>query len=197
MQKHSLEKLISIIAKLPGLGQKSSRRIALHLLQNKEIMCRLSESLAVTAQEMRFCEVCSNLDAVSPCYICNADDRDNTILCVVEGVADLWALERSKLYNGLYHILGGTLSAINGKTPESLNIEQLKKRFTDKHSIKEVIIATNATLEGESTGHYVANIVEKIGIKATRLAHGIPLGGELDHMDDGTLTIALKLRQLF
>ena len=196
MQQNSLQNLISIIAKLPGLGQRSARRISLYLLQNKELMNQLAESMLWTAQEMKFCKICNNLDAVSPCYICKLEDRDKSLLCVVEGISDLWALERSKLYNGVYYVLGGTLSAINGNTPESLNIEKFKKRL-DVNQIKEVIIATNATLDGESTGHYIAGLVEKAGIKATRLAHGIPMGGELDHMDDGTLTIALKLRQLF
>ncbi|MDJ1407252.1 MAG: recombination mediator RecR [Candidatus Midichloria sp.] len=195
MQQNSLQNLISIIAKLPGLGHRSARRIVLHLLQHKELMHKLSESIISTAKEMKFCEICSNLDSVSPCAICGSNTRDKSLICVVEGVADLWALERSKLYNGLYHVLGGTLSAINGTTPESLTIDKLKRRLIS--NISEVIIATNATLEGESTGHYIASLVEKAGIKATRLAHGIPMGAELDHMDDGTLTIALKLRQLF
>lgn len=195
MQHNSLQNLISIISKLPGLGQRSARRISLYLLQNKELMHKLAKSMLWTAEEMKFCEICNNLDAISPCYICNFENRDKSLLCVVEGVSDLWALERSKLYNGIYHVLGGTLSAINGKTPNTLNIEKLKKRLNNQ--IKEVIIATNATLDGESTGHYIAGLVENAGIKATRLAHGIPMGAELDHMDDGTLTIALKLRQLF
>ena len=196
MHPNSLQQLMALIAKLPGLGQRSARRIALHLLQNKTIMQNFSELLELTAYEMKFCDICSNLDSISPCSICSDTARDANILCVVEGISDLWALERSQLYKGLYHVLGGTLSAINGKTPESLNIDQLKKRLS-LNTIKEVIIATNATLEGESTGHYIANIIEHIGIKATRLAHGIPMGGELDHMDDGTLTIALKSRQIF
>ena len=196
MSSNSLHQLMALIAKLPGLGQRSARRIALHLLQNKSIMQDFSELLELTAYEMKFCSICSNLDSISPCSICTDDSRDTSLLCVVEGISDLWALERSQLYRGLYHVLGGTLSAINGKTPESLNIDQLKKRFAP-NAIKEVIIATNATLEGESTGHYIANIIEGIGIKATRLAHGIPMGAELDHMDDGTLTIALRSRQIF
>ncbi|WHQ46600.1 MAG: recombination mediator RecR [Candidatus Midichloria sp.] len=195
MQQNSLQNLISIIAKLPGLGHKSARRIALYLLQNKELMHKLSESIISTAKEMKFCEICSNLDSISPCEICSSNARDKNLICIVEGVSDLWALERSNLYNGLYHVLGGTLSAINGTTPESLTIGKLKKRLSS--NISEVIIATNATLEGESTGHYIASLVEEVGLKVTRLAHGIPMGAELDHMDDGTLTIALKLRQLF
>ena len=192
-----LQDLISLIAKLPGLGQRSAKRIVLHLLQNKELMYKLSDSLVSTAREVQHCEICNNLDVISPCNICADETRDRHLLCIVETVADLWALEKNKLYNGLYHVLGGTLSAMDGTTPELLNIEKLGGRLNDDADIKEVIVATNATLEGESTGHYVASIVEKSEKKVTRLAHGIPMGATLDHMDDGTLTIAFKLRQLF
>ncbi len=193
----ALQNLISLVARLPGLGQRSARRIALHLAQDLELIEKLANTLRLTASEIKICELCSNIDSISPCAICIAPNREKNLLCVVEGVGDLWALERSKLYNGLYQVLGGALSAIEGKTPETLNTEQLKKRLNQNPNINEVIIATNATLEGESTGHYIASIVEKIGIKTTRLAHGIPMGAELDHMDDGTLGIALRLRQLF
>lgn len=196
-QNDSLNEVISLIAKLPNLGMRSARKISLHLLQNKELLSRLSDALKKTAEDMIFCHICMNIDTCSPCSICASPSRDQSIICVVEGIGDLWALERGGLYNGLYHVLGGTLSAIHGKTPETLNFDQFKKRLQNGTAVKEVIIATNATLDGESTSHYIASLVEALDIKATRIAHGIPMGGELDHMDDGTLKMAFKLRHIF
>lgn len=196
MSRNSLQKLIEYIAKLPGLGQKSGRRIALHLLQNKEVMTELSASMDQAARDVKTCDRCGNMDFSFLCSICADPSRDHSIICIVEGIPELWSLERSSLYKGLYYVLGGTLSAMNGITPEILRIEKLKAIVVD-NAVQEVIIATNATLEGESTGQYIADVLYPYGIKITRLAHGIPMGGALEYMDEGTITMALKLRHLF
>ncbi|WPX97360.1 recombination mediator RecR [Candidatus Bandiella euplotis] len=196
MQINSLEQLIKTISKLPGLGPKSAKRIALSLIQNKDEMVKLSSLLDQTVAEIKICKICANIDVSNPCAICMDDKRDGSVLCVVENIADLWAIEKSKTYKGTYHVLGGTLSAIEGKTPQSLNINNIQDRVT-VHSIQEVIIATNSTLEGQTTGHYIAKLLEPLGVKMSRLASGIPIGAELDYIDDGTLALALKLRHKF
>lgn len=192
---NDLEKLISYIAKLPGVGKRSSRRVALHLLKNKEnLMLPLASSLNLAAQNIKACETCGNYDVTDPCGICTNEKRDKSLIAVVENVSDLWAMERGGVYKGQYHILGGVLSAIDGITPQDLKIEKLLKRAKEQ-GVLEVIIATNATLEGQTTAHYISQNLQELNIKVTRLAHGIPLGGELDYMDEGTISTALQARK--
>ena len=194
MSEQYLEKLIKKVSKLPGLGPRSSRRVVLHLLKDKEkLLLPLIEDLTTVANNIRSCMECGNLDENEICKICKDSSRNQNLLCVVETVADLWALERSNVYNGKYHILGGVLSAIDGVNPEQLNIASLEKRLENK-SITEIIIAISATLDGQTTAHYLAEILSKFNINITRLAHGLPVGGELDFLDDGTIAQALKAR---
>ena len=194
MSEQYLEKLIKKVSKLPGLGPRSSRRVVLHLLKDKEkLLLPLIEDLTTVANNIRSCSECGNLDENEICQICKDSSRNQNLLCVVETVADLWALERSNVYNGKYHILGGVLSAIDGVNPEQLNIASLEKRLENK-SITEIIIAISATLDGQTTAHYLAEILSKFNINITRLAHGLPVGGELDFLDDGTIAQALKAR---
>jgi recombination protein RecR len=195
MEISTLEKLIKIIAKLPGLGPRSARRIAIHLIKNTDnIMLPLAEALKNVAQEIKVCGGCGNIDIHDPCSICSDAKRDGSQLCIVEDVSDLWAMERGNIFKGFYHILGGTLSALDGRTPETLNFESLKQRVANS-DFKEVIVATNATLEGQTTGFYIVDMLKPYDIKITRLANGIPMGAELDYMDEGTLSLALKMRQ--
>ena len=194
MSEQYLEKLIKKVSKLPGLGPRSSRRVVLHLLKDKEkLLLPLIEDLTTVANKIRSCIEFGNLDENEICQICKDSSRNQNLLCVVETVADLWALERSNVYNGKYHILGGVLSAIDGVNPEQLNIASLEKRLENK-SITEIIIAISATLDGQTTAHYLAEILSKFNINITRLAHGLPVGGELDFLDDGTIAQALKAR---
>ena len=194
MSEQYLEKLIKKVSKLPGLGPRSSRRVVLHLLKDKEkLLLPLIEDLTTVANNIRSGMECGNLDENEICQICKDTSRNQNLLCVVETVADLWALERSNVYNGKYHILGGVLSAIDGVNPEQLNIASLEKRLENK-SITEIIIAISATLDGQTTAHYLAEILNKFNISITRLAHGLPVGGELDFLDDGTIAQALKAR---
>ncbi len=195
MQIGSVEQLIKIIAKLPGLGPRSARRIALHLIKNSQnLMLPLADVIKQVAQEIKICKECGNIDTTSPCSICTSEKRDTTQLCVVEDVTDLWAMERGNIFKGHYHVLGGSLSALDGRTPDTLNFESLKNRVANSN-FKEVIIATNATLEGQTTGFYVVDLLKPYNIKTSRLANGIPMGAELDYMDEGTLSLALKMRQ--
>ncbi|MDF3048036.1 MAG: recombination protein RecR [Candidatus Midichloriaceae bacterium] len=190
-----LDQLIKSFAKLPGLGPRSGRRIALHLLKNKrQSMLDLSDLIKLVAEEIKTCSECGNLDVKSPCGICSSQLRDKQIICVVEDVSDLWAIERGDIFKGVYHVLGGTLSAIEGRTPDKLNLPNLLNRV-DANGAKEVIIATNSNLEGQTTGFYVADILQPFNVKTSRLAHGIPIGAELDYLDEGTLSHALKMRQ--
>ena len=194
MSEQYLEKLIKKVSKLPGLGPRSSRRVVLHLLKDKEkLLLPLIEDFNTVANNIRNCFECGNLDENEICQICKDSSRNQNLLCVVETVADLWALERSNVYNGKYHILGGVLSAIDGVNPEQLNIASLEKRL-ENESITEIIIAISATLDGQTTAHYLAEILSKFNINITRLAHGLPVGGELDFLDDGTIAQALKAR---
>ena len=194
MSEQYLEKLIKKVSKLPSLGPRSSWRVVLHLLKDKEkLLLPLIEDLSTVANNIRSCIECGNLDESEICQICKDPSRNQKLLCVVETVADLWALERSNVYNGKYHILGGVLSAIDGVNPEQLNISSLEKRLENK-SITEIIIAISATLDGQTTAHYLAEILSKFNINITRLAHGLPVGGELDFLDDGTIAQALKAR---
>ncbi len=190
-----LQILIQLLAKLPGLGPRSARRVALHLLKYRtELMLPLSEALLTAAQALKTCQICGNLDTQDPCAICTSGSRDLGLLCVVESIADLWALERSRSYKGYYHVLGGTLSALDGIGPEQLKIPALIQRIQTS-GVREVILALNATVEGQTTSYYLADALKPTEAKVTALAHGVPLGGELDYLDDGTLTAALGARR--
>jgi len=195
MTLSDIERLIQLLAKLPGLGPRSARRAALQLLKKRELlMLPLARALEDAAANIRSCAVCGNLDTADPCGICTDSRRDSASLCVVADVADLWALERAAAFRGRYHVLGGLLSALDGIGPEQLSIAGLQKRIAEG-GIKEVILAIAATVDGQTTAHYVADRLEGAGVTITRLAHGVPVGGELDYLDDGTLTQALKARR--
>ena len=188
-----LDTLIRLLAKLPGLGPRSARRAALHLIKRREsLMTPLATALARAADAIRTCPVCGNLDTIEPCAICRDPERDATAICVVEDLADLWALERTGAFRGRYHVLGGTLSALDGIGPEDLTIDRLVARVNPG---QELILALNATVEGQTTAHYIADRLANAGVKLSRLAQGVPIGGELDYLDDGTLTAALKSRR--
>lgn len=189
-------RLIELIARLPGLGPRSARRVALHLLKRRDgLMMPLAEALAEAGEKISKCQTCGNFDTLQPCAVCQTEGRDEGLLCVVEDVPDLWALERGGAFRGRYHVLGGVLSALDGVGPEELNIGSLKTRL-QTGAIREVILALNATVDGQTTAHYVAEQIEDMGVEVTRLAHGVPVGGELDHLDDGTLAAALRSRRL-
>lgn len=190
-----IERLAELLARLPGLGPRSARRAVLHLLKHQETLLRpLAAALEQTAESVKACATCGNLDTVEPCSVCSDPRRDRSTLCVVEEVGDLWALERAGVFGGLYHVLGGTLSALDGVGPEDLRIASLVSR-TAAGGVEEVILATNATVDGQTTGHYIVERLADCGVEVSRLAHGVPLGGELDYLDDGTLTAALKARR--
>ena len=187
-----IERLIQLLSKLPGLGPRSARRAALALLKKRDTLLEpLADALREAADAILTCEICGNLDTQSPCAICSDPRRDPHILCVVEDVADLWALERAGVFRGRYHVLGGALSALDGITPERLNVTQLLERV--KQNVDEVILAMNATVEGQTTAHYLMDLLGDL--KVTRLAHGVPVGGELDYLDEGTLSAAFKARR--
>lgn len=187
-----IERLIQLLSKLPGLGPRSARRAALALLKKRDTLLEpLAASLREAADAILTCEVCGNLDTSSPCAICSDGRRDPHLLCVVEDVADLWALERAGIFRGRYHVLGGALSALDGVTPERLNVGKLLERV--KQNVDEVILAMNATVEGQTTAHYLMDLLGDM--KVTRLAHGVPVGGELDYLDEGTLSAAFKARR--
>ncbi|MBQ9271254.1 MAG: recombination protein RecR [Alphaproteobacteria bacterium] len=195
MQGNDIEKLIKIIAKLPALGARSSRRIVLHLLKKKETsLLPLINALQNVADNIKKCPICGNFDTDEPCAICADSARDSEAICVVQDVADLWAMERVGLYKGQYHVLGGILSALDGITPEDLNIESLFSRL-NKGVIKEVILALPATIDGQITTHYLLSRLKEYPLKITTLAQGLPLGAELDYMDDGTIQLALSARK--
>jgi recombination protein RecR len=189
-----IERLIQLLAKLPGLGPRSARRAALALLKRREALLEpLAIAMRDAAAAIRSCEICGNLDTASPCSLCRDPRRDSHVLCVVEDVADLWALERASVFRGRYHVLGGALSALDGVTPEKLNLSTLLDRV--KGGVEEVILAMNATVEGQTTAHYLVDALQPSGVKVTRLAHGVPVGGELDYLDEGTLSAAFKARR--
>ena len=197
MQENDLEKLIYLLSKLPGLGKRSARRAVLHLIQNKEsLMIPLAESIDSASKSISVCNECGNIDSLNPCNICSNQSRSAEIICVVEEVSDLWAIERSNMFKGLYHVLGGTLSAIDGRGPDDLNINSLIEKVSN-NNIEEIILATNATIEGQTTAHYITNKLDSSKIKITQIAHGIPIGGELDYLDEGTLTTAFNARRSF
>lgn len=190
-----IERMIQLLARLPGLGPRSARKAALHLLQRREALLEpLAEAMATAADRIVTCGNCGNIDTVSPCAICADERRDSSLIVVVEEVGDLWALERANIANARYHVLGGTLSPLDGVGPEDLNIAGLMARAGDE-AVREVLLALNATVEGQSTAHYLMDQLEPLGVSVSRLAHGVPVGGELDYLDDGTLTAALKSRR--
>lgn len=192
-----IERLIQILAKLPGLGPRSARRAVLHLIKNREkLLIPLAIALADARDKVVVCSVCGNVDTIDPCSLCNDPRRDHGVICVVEDVSDLWALERAGAWSGLYHVLGGTLSAIEGVRPEDLAIASLNARASAPE-IKEVVLAVNATVEGQTTAHYITDLLKPLPIKLSRLAHGVPVGGELDYLDEGTLTAAIRARREF
>ncbi len=195
MVSAEIENLITLLAKLPGLGPRSARRAVLHLIKRRESLAQpLTKAMGDVLENILTCSACGNLDTQDPCQLCTDPKRDATLICVVEDVADLWALERAKVFQGHYHVLGGTLSALDGVGPEDLNIPGLIDRVGNG-GIKEVILATSATVDGQTTAHYLCDRLAGTGVHVTELAHGVPVGGELDYLDDGTLGAALKARQ--
>jgi recombination protein RecR len=195
MNGPQIERLIQLLGRLPGLGPRSARRVALHLLKKREaLMQPLSAALADAASAIRPCSTCGNLDTTDPCSICADPRRDPGLICVVEDVGDLWAMERGRIFSGHYHVLGGTLSALDGIGPDELNIAALLRRIRGG-GVREVIVATNATVDGQTTAHYLAERLGDSNVPLSRLAHGVPVGGELDWLDDGTLATALKARR--
>lgn len=190
-----IERLIQLLAKLPGLGPRSARRAALFLIKNRErLLAPMALAMAEAQEKVTICSECGNVDTVDPCTLCTDARRDRTTICVVEEVGDLWALERAGAWSGLYHVLGGTLSAIEGVRPEDLAIGSLIER-AGAAQVKEVVLALNATVEGQTTAHYITERLKALGIAASRLAHGVPVGGELDYLDEGTLTQAIRARR--
>lgn len=195
MQGKEIEKLTKIIAKLPALGTRSARRIVLQLLKKKETtLLPLITALQEVADNVKKCPICGNFDTKEPCSVCQDTTRDKETVCVVQDVADLWAMERVGLYRGQYHVLGGILSALDGVTPDDLNVEGLFARLPSG-AIKEVILALPATIDGQITAHYLLSRLKEFPVKVTTLAQGIPLGAELDYMDDGTIQLALSARK--
>jgi len=190
-----IERLVQLLAKLPGLGPRSARRAALALLKRKETLLQpLAAALEETARTIKACNTCGSLDSADPCSICADPRRDGSLICVVEDVADLWALERAGVFRGRYHVLGGTLSALDGRGPDQLNLGSLVERVR-KGEIREVVLGLNATVEGQTTAHYVTDLIAPLGVAVTRLAHGVPVGGELDYLDEGTLAAAFAARR--
>lgn len=195
MQDGPLQHLIKMLSGLPGLGNRSARRIALNMLNNREqTMLPLAKLLERTAREIKTCGTCSNLDMIDPCSICKDLKRSKTQICVVAQVSDLWAIERTGAYKGQYHVLGGLLSALDGIGPDQLNAADLFERARETE-IQEIILALSATVDGQSTAHYIADHIGREGLEVTHLAHGVPVGGELDYLDDGTITTALRARK--
>jgi len=195
MASPEIEALTGALSKLPGLGPRSARRAVLHLLKKRETALEpLLSALAEVSERLETCASCGNVDTSDPCGICTDPRRDARALCVVEEVADLWALDRSRLFPGRFHVLGGRLSALEGVRPEDLTIDRLVARI-EAGGIDEVVLALNATLEGQTTAHYIADRIERFPVRVTQLAHGLPVGGELDYLDEGTLAQALRARR--
>jgi recombination protein RecR len=195
MTTSEIERLIQLLARVPGLGPRSARRAVLHLMKRRDdLMLPLADAMRAAAERIRACSECGNLDTRDPCGICRDGERDRHLICVVEEVGDLWALERTAAFRGRYHVLGGTLSALDGRGPEELNVDKLLRRVREDR-VSEVILALSATVDGQTTAHYIAERLGDLGVQVTRLAHGVPVGGELDYLDDGTLTAALRARR--
>lgn len=192
-----IERLIQLLAKLPGLGPRSARRAALHLIKKKDqLLVPLSEAMGIAVRDIGICSVCGTVDTSDPCTICSDENRDLSVLVVVEDVSDLWALERAGAVNARYHVLGGTLSPLDGVGPDDLNLASLIDRC-GAPEIQEVILAISATVEGQTTAHYIMDQLGHLDVHVTKLAHGVPVGGELDYLDEGTLAQALKARTRF
>jgi recombination protein RecR len=191
-----IERLIQLLARLPGLGPRSARRAALHLIKKREqLMSPLAEAIETARDKIVVCSVCGNIDTHNPCTVCTDHKRDPSLIVVVADVADLWALERANAVNGRYHVLGGTLSPLDGVGPQDLTIDALVSRAHDP-VVKEAILALNATVDGQTTAHYITDLLHNAEVKVTRLAHGVPVGGELDYLDEGTLSAAIRQRTL-
>ena len=194
MTSDEIGRVVKLLARLPGLGPRSAQRAALAMLKRPEtLMLPLAEAMRACADTVRPCPACGNLDTVSPCRICADPKRDPHSLCVVTDVEDLWAIERAGVYRGRYHVLGGTLRALDGIGPEQLGIDRLLRRA--ETDVTEVILALAATVDGQTTGHYIAERLRPLGIRVTRLGHGVPIGGELNYLDEGTLDAAMQARQ--
>jgi recombination protein RecR len=192
-----IERLIQLLARLPGLGPRSARRAALFLIKKREqIMGPLAGALQMAIEKIAVCRVCGNIDSQNPCTVCTDPRRDAAVLVVVADVADLWALERAHAINARYHVLGGTLSPLDGVGPEDLAIDALIARAHEP-AVTEIILALNATVDGQTTAHYITDLLHDAGVKVTRLAHGVPVGGELDYLDEGTLAAAIRSRTPF
>ena len=192
-----IERLIQLLAKVPGLGPRSARRAALHLIKKKEqLLAPLAAAMGEAVEKVRVCSTCGNVDTCDPCTVCTDPRRDNATIIVVEDVSDLWALERAAVVSARYHVLGGTLSPLDGIGPDDLNIGPLVSRVA-AGGVSEVILAVNATVEGQTTAHYITDQLAGLDVKVTRLAHGVPVGGELDYLDEGTLAAALRSRTAF
>ena len=195
MASQEIDALTQALSRLPGLGPRSARRVVLHLIKKRDTSLEpLLTALAEVGEKLTECSTCGNVDTKDPCSVCADPRRDESMLCVVEEVADLWALDKSRLFPGRYHVLGGRLSALDGVRPEDLSIDQLLARV-EKGGIDEIVLAMNATLEGQTTAHYLAERLEKYPVRITQLATGLPVGGELDYLDEGTLAQALRLRR--
>ena len=189
-----IERLIQLLARLPGLGPRSARRAALHLIKKRDLlMAPLASALQTAIEKIQVCQACGNIDTQNPCTVCTDDRRDGSVIIVVADVADLWALERAAVLNARYHVLGGTLSPLDGIGPQDLTIDALVSRAHDP-AVKEVILALNATVDGQTTAHYITDLLHGANVKVTKLAHGVPVGGELDYLDEGTLSAAIKQR---
>lgn len=192
-----IERLIQLLSRLPGLGPRSARRAALQLIKRKEqLLAPLSAAMSEALEKVRLCSVCGNVDTVDPCSICTDERRDGATIIVVEDVADLWALERAAVMKARYHVLGGSLSPLDGVGPDELNIKSLVSRIAEG-GVRELILAVNGTVEGQTTALYITDQVSDLGVRITRLAHGVPVGGELDYLDEGTLAAALSSRTTF
>jgi recombination protein RecR len=192
-----IERLIQLLAKLPGLGPRSARRAALHLIRKREeLLAPLSDAMQTARERILTCTSCGNVDTRDPCTICCDTRRDSATLVVVETVADLWALERAGAIRARYHVLGGTLSPLDGVGPKDINIESLVTRVAES-GVREIILAVNATVDGQTTAHYITDLLSHLDVKITRLAHGVPVGGELDYLDEGTLAAAIRQRTDF
>lgn len=192
-----IERLIQLLSKLPGLGPRSARRAALHLIKKRAaLMEPLAGALQVAIEKIQVCNTCGNIDTQNPCTLCRDPRRDPSIIVVVADVADLWALERARATGGLYHVLGATLSPLDGVGPDDLTIAALVARAHDS-KVVEIILALNATVDGQTTAHYITDLLQDAGVRVTRLAHGVPVGGELDYLDEGTLSAAMRQRTLF
>jgi recombination protein RecR len=192
-----IERLIQLLARLPGLGPRSARRAALQLVKKKDqLLVPLADAMAVAAEKVTTCRTCGNVDTADPCTVCTDPNRDASVIVVVEDVSDLWALERAGVIDARYHVLGGTLSPLDGIGPDDLAIAALVERAADP-AVREIILAVNATVDGQTTAHYVTDRLHGLPVKVSRLAHGVPVGGELDYLDEGTLAAAIRARQPF